>query len=79
MQLRLTSSVAPCGRCATLAKGIYSVTSADPQWCIRMAESLFDGRHYPGNPAILQVANPGAIGQLQAICEEVGIAILIEE
>jgi hypothetical protein len=78
MQLRLSSSVPPRGRCAILAKKIHLVTLADPQWCLQTAQSLFDEQHPLENPAILQVVDATQVGDLETICGEYGIAVLVE-
>ena len=79
MQLRLSASVPPSGRCAILIKWIRLVSLADPQWCMGAGQRLFDGQHPVDNPLIVQVTDPANLATLKATCEEYGITVLTEE
>ena len=65
----------PSGRCLILAKLLCEVTGR--QDAIATAERLFDCQHRPENPAVLPIADPTRIGELQDACQQFGIVIEI--
>jgi hypothetical protein len=52
---------------------------ADPQWCLQTAQSLFDEQHQSENPAILQVVDATKVGDLETVCGEYNISVLVEQ
>lgn len=78
MKLKLSASEWPNGRCAILIKCIQLVSLADPEWCMKAGQRLFDVQHSFKNPLVVEVADPTYLSKLEAVCKEYGIALQIE-